>query len=723
MSASPELLNGIPDVGEAFRNTDHEFFLPTASRRFDAAKRAGVLHWAKHALRGTSDFRQASLAYTRMPERTFRGPYYGDETLPFAVSFPGPRTIRLRISARGALRPDRTSLMLAGPVKDHGKLWKTVRVKDGVRYDGPHGSVTVSLDPWRITLADSSGRVLTSTRHLADTGCFMNWDPQPFSFCQTGGDHRRHVCASFAIRHDEAFFGCGESFTRLNKRGQRVVLWAHDAQGVQTSRMYKPIPFFLSSAGYGMFVHTSTPVSFDFGKTYDETCAVFSGDDQLDLFVYLGDPKQVLGAYTETTGRSPMVPVWSLGLWMSRITYKSEAETRAVAKGLRRHRIPSDVIHLDTGWFEQDWRCDYKFAPSRFRNPAGMLRDLDRQGFKTCLWQLPYFTHDNLLYPELRKKGYLVGHRDGADETQEAALDVSNPAAVRWFQSKLSGLLRQGVAAIKVDFGEAGPPDGRYASGKSGWVEHNLYPLRYNKAAAEITGRIHGNGMIWARSAWAGSQRYPLHWGGDAENTDSAMAASLRAGLSFGMSGFTFWSHDVGGFVKPAPADLYARWLAFGVLTSHTRCHGAPPREPWEYGVPFMNLFRKIVELKYRLMPYVVAQARASARAGLPVLRPLFLEHPDDPGSWLPEDEYLLGTDLLVAPLLTPDRTRNVYLPPGRWVDYQTRRIHDGPGWRRIAAGEVPVVLLVRAGAAIPHAPLAQSTAFIDWKRVAPVRF
>jgi alpha-D-xyloside xylohydrolase len=250
------------------------------------------------------------------------------------------------------------------------------------------------------------------------------------------------------------------------------------------------------------------------------------------------------------------------------------------------------------------------------------------------------------------------------------------------------------------------------------WYEHNLYPLRYNELVYNLTRDKTGDGIIWARSAWAGSQRYPLHWGGDAENTNSAMAASLRAGLSFGLSGFTYWSHDAGGFVERAPRDLYRRWLAFGVLTSHTRTHGAPPREPWEYDAAMVDDFRRAVELKYALMPYIYAEAMRSSAKGWPMLRTLFFEYPDDPTSWLVEDEYMLGERLLVAPLFDEATTRRVYLPPGTWIDYQSKRAYDGGRWHDIAAGAIPIVLLVKNHTVLPHLAVAQSTEALNWNDV-----
>ena len=482
--------------------------------------------------------------------------------------------------------------------------------------------------------------------------------------------------------------------------------------------MYKPIPFFLSSRGYGMFMHTSTPITCDFGHSFNATNTLMIGDDVLDIFVFLGKPKDVLNEYTNLTGKSPMPPLWSFGLWMSRITYSSEKQVRDVASKLREYKIPSDVIHLDVGWFETDWRSDYEFSPSRFADPQKMINDLKDEGFHISLWQLPYFVPKNKLFPEIVQKSLYVKDDKGNLPYDDAILDFSNPKTVAWYQDHLAKLLKMGVGAIKVDFGEAAPPNGWYASRRSGFYEHNLYPLRYNKAAADITKKISGQNIIWARSAWAGSQRFPLHWGGDAANTSTAMAATLRAGLSFGLSGFSFWSHDIGGFVLKTPEDVYRRWMPFGMLSSHSRCHGAPPKEPWAYGKAFTDEFRLDVDLKYRLMPYIYAQAKDCSERGLPMLRALFVEFPDDPGSWQIDDEYLFGADILVAPLLQ-DSTfeRDVYLPPGKWTDYQSGKEYSN-GWQHIKAGKIPVVMLVRNGSVIPHIKLAQSTMDMDWSKL-----
>jgi len=391
---------------------------------------------------------------------------------------------------------------------------------------------------------------------------------------------------------------------------------------------------------------------------------------------------------------------------------------RAVAAKLRQTRIPADVIHIDTGWFETDWRCDYKFSTTRFQDPAKMIADLKRDGFHISLWQLPYFVPKNSLFPEILAKGLAVKDAKGNLPYEDAVLDFTNPATVAWYQDKIASLLKMGVGAIKVDFGEAAPLTGVYSNGRTGFYEHNLYPLRYNQAVAEITRKVSGENIIWARSAWAGSQRYPLHWGGDAGNTDTGMAAELRGGLSFGLSGFTFWSHDIGGFTAKTPEELYRRWLPFGMLTSHSRCHGAPPKEPWEYSPAFLDLFRRTDEMKYRLMPYIYAQAKYASQHGLPMVRALFIEYPNDPGAWQVDNEYLFGSDILVAPLLEENTTgRDVYVPAGEWIDYQTGKQYSG-GWHKIEAGSIPVVMLVRDGAVIPQMEPALSTSALDWSKL-----
>jgi alpha-D-xyloside xylohydrolase len=714
-----DVLGDLVDVSEDFTKLEQIYFVGSRVTEFDSATGKGLLQWDRYLRQPSYSFNKLDMALSRAQSNEFPGTEYDrDPALPFELTFVSPRTVRLRFSTRDmpldALAGG-PSVMLAGPVPSDPS-WRVESTDSVVRYRSAHGEVRVIKSPWHIEFYDAAGKLLTRTQTLGDPASFTPY--VPFSFVRRARDLGRSSAATFELRHDEKIYGAGESFTRLNKRGQKVVVYLRDAMGGQNPRQYKAIPFFLSSNGYGMFVHTSAPVTFDFGHGFDQHTTIYTGDELLDLFVFLGEPKDVLSEYTTVTGRSPMPPLWSFGLWMSRITYKAEDEVRQVAAKLRDMRIPADVLHLDTGWFETDWRSNYEFSTTRFSDPQDMISDLRALGFHISLWQLTYFTRKNEIFDEVVRHGYHVRNEGGGVAGEDVTLDFSNPEAVRWYQAKLKGLLDLGVSVIKADFGEDAPLTGLYHSGRTGWYEHNLYPVRYNDAVYEITKQVTGGGIIWGRSAWAGSQRYPLHWGGDAENTNSAMAATLRAGLSMGLSGFTFWSHDIGGFVQRAPRDLYRRWTVFGALTSHTRTHGAPPREPWEYDDELVIDFRRAMELKYQLMPYIYAQSKVSSAAGHPMMRPLFFEYPEDPTSWLIEDQYLLGSDLLVAPMFEEADLRKVYLPPGTWIDYQTGRAYNGAAWHDIQTADIPVVLLVKSGSVIPHIALAQSTADMNWNDI-----
>lgn len=712
------------DISEEFSKQENHFFIAEKANGFDARSASGEIWWKALAYKQRVSYHQLTLQFEdyRTWEDRPPGEYEDNRALPFSLSFVTPRTVRLRMSARPQGTTGEPSLILDGePPTDDS--WQMTDEGSRVNYASPFGSVTVVRDPLHIEFRDASGKLLTNTHNFADTRSVVNSMPTPFSFVRNTTNLHRHFAASFRLSPEERLFGCGESFTRLNKRGQKLILWTCDAYSAQTPNMYKPVPFFMSSRGYGMFAHTSAPVTLDLGGTHDEASVIYVGDDQLDLFVFLGSPKEILSEYISLTGRSPTPPLWSFGLWMGRNSYFSEREVRDVAKKLRQERIPCDVIHLDVGWPETPHRCNFEFSKSRFDDPQKMLADLREDGFRVSLWQLPYFNPMNELHAEAIEKNNVILTNSGEPPIDDAVIDLSSPEAVAWYQEKLAGPLRRGVGVFTSDFGEAAPLSGVYRSKKGGFHEHNLYPLRYNMAVAEITEKITGNGAIFARSAWAGSQRYPVHWGGDAENTDGAMAATLRGGLSLGLCGFSFYSHFIGGFPYSTPQNLYRRWLAFGMLTSHSRCHGTPPTEPWEYGKEFTEEFRRIVELKYRLMPYVYAQAKLASRDGYPMLKTLFFEYPEDPTSWLIEDEYLFGTDILVAPLMENTPGRDVYLPPGLWTDYQGGEVYEGARWHNIRAGEIPIIMLVRNGAALPHTRLAQSTAAMDWREIALIVF
>lgn len=712
------LMNQPLDMSTDFRDLSNTLFFADHLESFDAKSGEGLVNWKRGHLMPRQAFNTngAQPRKMRMLDFPFTA-YENDPNLKFKIDFVTPRTVRIRMLTTPVEPKPAASIMLA---KEPGRdgSWKVTETNDKIIYSSDYGTIQINKNPWRIVLKDKAGRILSQTAALSDADS-TQVKYTPFCFVKRGSDNARRINPVFTLTADEMIFGCGESATGLNKAGQKVNLFVTDPQGPETDQMYKPIPFFMSNRGYGMFMHTSAPVTCDFGATYIGLNKMFMGDENLDLFVFFGEPKDILDEYTDLVGKPGMPPLWSFGTWMSRITYFSEKEGYDVAANIRKNKYPCDVIHFDTGWFDVDWQCDYKFSENRFQNPQQMLKDLRSQGFHVCLWQLPYFTPKNRYFSELIEKDMYSENGNGELPYEDVVLDFSNPETVKWYQDKLAGLLNIGVSAIKVDFGEAAPLNGIYASGKSGWYEHNLYPVRYDMAVSEITKKLHNENIMWARAAWAGSQRYPLHWGGDAATTNTGLLGTLRAGLSFGLSGFSFWSHDMGGFVKSTPEDLYCRWIPFGFLTSHTRAHGAPPTEPWLYDSKrVQDVFRKSAEMKYRLMPYVYAQAKECTEKGLPMLRALFVEFPDDPGAWKVDDEYLFGSQILVAPLLESGMTgRTVYLPEGKWIDYQTEKVYEG-GWHRIEAGSLPIIMLVRDGSVLPHLKLAQSTAEMDWSKM-----
>jgi alpha-D-xyloside xylohydrolase len=716
-AGTPYLLNVAKDMSADFGDFANIFFFADELTSFDETQNEGKILWRRYNLFTRQAFNTNTIVARPLRMLDFPGRSYDNNPeLRFKLDFITPRTLRVRMLTTPVEPKEETSVMLAGePSKDN--TWKVTR-NDSVMitYASAYGSISIERRPWRIVLQDAQGNLLTKTQRLRDNDS-TQVKILPFNFIKRGHDNSRSLNPVFTLSPDEKIFGCGESFTKLDKVGQKVNLFTTDPQGPETDQMYKPVPFFMSNRGYGIFMHTSAPVTCDFGATSINAMKLFMGDESLDFFVFLGEPKDVLNEYTDIVGNAAMPTIWSFGTWMSRITYFSEKEGYEVAQNLRKHKIPSDVIHFDTGWFDVDWQCDYEFSPSRFPNPQKMINDLKDEGFRISLWQLPYFTPKNRFFPELIEKGLYVKDSKGELPYEDVVLDFSNPRTVDWYQGKIANLIRMGVGAIKVDFGEAAPLNAIYASGKTGLYEHNLYPLRYNKAVADITKEVSGQTIIWARSAWAGSQRYPLHWGGDAANTDYGMMGSLRGGLSIGLSGFSFWSHDIGGFVVSTPEELYRRWLPFGFLSSHSRAHGAPPTEPWLYNEKFVQAFRQSAELKYKLMPYVYAQAKECTEKGLPMLRALFIEYPDDAGAWLVEDEYMFGSQILVAPLIQSGNSRAVYLPQGKWIDYQTGKVYSG-GYQSITSSALPAIILVRDGSAIPHIRLAQSTAQMDWSQI-----
>lgn len=545
------------------------------------------------------------------------------------------------------------------------------------------------------------------------------YDALPLAYCMGDGVVDR-ATLSFECRPDECFGGTGERFAKMDLSGQEFFLKNQDGQGVNNTRTYKNIPFYVSSRLYGTFYHTCAHSKLSLAGHSTRSVQFLAEQPLVDAFVIAGDTiEEVVRGYRDLTGYPSMPPLWSFGVWMSRMTYFSADEVNGICRRLREEHYPCDVIHLDTGWFRTDWLCEWKFNEERFPDPVGFLSGLKNLGFRVSLWQLPYVAEGAEQIDEARENDY-IGPLTKKQESEGSnfstldyagTIDFTYPKATEWYKGLLRNLLKMGVVCIKTDFGENIHMDAVY-KGMKPELLNNLYALLYQKAAYEVTKEVTGDGIVWARAAWAGCQRYPLHWGGDSCSSWDGMAGSLKGGLHFGLSGFAFWSHDVPGFHtlpnfmnSVVADDVYVRWTQFGVFSSHIRYHGTNKREPWHYPA-IAPIVKRWWELRYALIPYILRESRVATETGYPVLRALVFHHPDDHAAWHIDDQYYFGSEFLVAPVMNSENRRDIYLPEGEWVDFFTGARFDGGRWLKNV--EVPLDLMpvfVRPGAVIPYYP------------------
>lgn len=521
---------------------------------------------------------------------------------------------------------------------------------------------------------------------------------------------------------NEKIYGLGEKFAGIDRRGQHLESLQQDCAGNEGARTYKNVPFYMSTEGYGVYVNSAYLMDFDIGSVNFDVSNIFLEDNLMDIFLIAGPSlKDILYRYSTITGFAPKLPRWSYGLWMSRNSYENSEIVMDIARKLRDEDIPCDVLHLDTYWFEKDWVCDLEFSENRFPDPKGMISDLNDMGYQVSIWQLP-FVHQSLEnYEEGKKKGYFVKRKDKSIYLFEwfgemyAQLDYSNEKAVLWYVEQIKKILRMGAVVVKTDIAEGMPVDGIYKN-MSGKEMHNLFPLIYNKVMHEAAEEIHGTGIVWARSSYAGGQRYPLPWSGDSRSTYENMAGALRSGLSIGLSGHPFWSHDIGGFIGRPDSELYIRWAQFGLFSSHSRCHGGGntnSREPWAFGEQALSIFRKFTKLRYRLLPYIFSMEAKSCRTGIPFIRHMALMHQDDRNVHGIYDQYYFGDSMVVAPVLNSGGKRQAYLPKGTWYDYWTGERIAGNGWIDIECCLSKMPVYIPAGAIIPYGP---GQSFVDEK-------
>ena len=655
-----------------------------------------------------------------------RGDTLNRPTLTVTLHSPHEGVIGVRVAHHtGARRPRGFELVGAS------ECGEVVRDGDEVRLVSGAITAIVRLGaPWRLEFRDTeTGRLLTSSGEKAlgymRTTPDAQIDPGVVGDARAtlrSGHGQAYLHEQLALGVGEAVYGLGERFGPFVKNGQSVDIWNADG-GTSSEQAYKNVPFYLTNRGYGVLVNDARHVSYEIGSEAVERVQFSVAGEQLEYFVFAGpSPAAVLDRYTSLTGRAPEVPAWSYGLWLSTsfTTDYDEQTVNSFIDGMTERDIPLDVFHFDCFWMREFTWCDFEWDPRVFPDPEGMLARLHDRGLRVSVWTNPYLGQRSRLFREAAEKGYLVRRTDGSvwqwDMWQAGMglVDFTNPDARRWYQEHLRGLLRQGVDTFKTDFGERIPLDVVYFDGSDPRDMHNRYTHLYNEAVFEVLEEQRGRGeaVVFARSATAGGQQMPVHWGGDNTSSFESMAESLRGGLSLAMSGFAYWSHDIGGFEGMPDPAVFKRWLAFGLLSSHSRLHGSESyRVPWLFDEAegrdesdpesAVSVTRRFARLKASLTPYLVRIGREARETGLPLMRPMTLAFPDDPATAYLDRQYMLGPDLLVAPVFSADGDVEFFLPAGQWTSLLTGESVEGGSWRRERHGFDSLPLYARAGATL----------------------
>jgi alpha-D-xyloside xylohydrolase len=627
-----------------------------------------------------------------------------------------PMVFRIQMGMRGAHFFRRSPMLVRSsnrPVR-----YNTKKDSHGIWIETSRVRLWVQQSPWQLRLY--RGAQVIWQEQVEDVDWLGNPIVPALGFIMDKkGRSVQHVFESFALSSEEHLYGLGERYARMDQRGQKSVSWNADTKGLTTTdASYKNIPFFMSSRGYAIFIHSSHKIVYELGSYSSITASFCVHAPRLDYFLIAGaNYKELLFHYTRLTGRPTVPPPWSFGLWMSRCMYKDIQEVKRVVRGMKRRKIPCDVIHLDPLWLKhrRQWKydgCDFEWNEQDFGPLESTISWLKKQHMRLCLWENPYVPRGTAMYREGKARGFFpkdskgrICHLDDpVVRTRMAPVDFSNAKAVAWYQDKHRPLLRAGVSVFKTDYGEAIPGGAIFANGMHGDEMHNLYPLLYNQAVFDVVRSETGAGIVWGRSGYSGSQRCPVVWSGDSHSTWEAMVCNLRSGLSLALSGVAFWSHDIGGFWgKPPSQELYIRWAQFGLLSSHARFHGTSAREPWVFGPRAVEIVRRFARLRYSLLPYLYSYAHVAHLTGVPLMRPMILEFPDDPQCVYLDTQYMLGGELLVAPIFSPDGRRTVYLPQGKWHDFWTYKEYQGPMVLSCKAPLSRIPLFIRGNAIIPQ--------------------
>jgi len=625
------------------------------------------------------------------------------------------------------------TIELSSPLED------VIRVKlshhKGADVIGPHHSLNIADLPLPFKKSDSylwltSGDLVVKIslqeefkiEFLHGNQTLTSSGYQGMSYIENTHD-QAFMREQLALDIGELIYGLGERFTPFIKNGQAVDIWNEDG-GTGSEQAYKNIPFYLSNKGYGVFVNHPEKVSYEIASEKVSKVQFSVEAQSLEYFIINGPtPKGVLERFTTLTGKPSLPPAWSFGLWLSTsfTTNYDEQTVNNFIDGMLERDIPFDVFHFDCFWMKEFEWCNFAWDDRVFPDPVGMIKRIKAKGLKTCLWINPYMGQNSPLFKEGMEKGYFIKRPDGSvwqwDKWQAglAIVDFTNLAACRWYQEKLEALLDMGIDCFKTDFGERIPLDVVYHDKSSPQKMHNYYAYLYNQVVFELLERKLGKNeaVLFARSAAVGSQKFPVHWGGDCWSTYPSMAESLRGGLSFSLSGFSYWSHDISGFEQGATPDLYKRWTQFGLLSTHSRYHGNTEyKVPWLYGEEAVEVSRNFSKLKNRLMPYIYRNAVEASKTGVPMMRPMLLEYIEDETCHYLDRQYMFGDSLLVAPIFNPRGEVRYYAPKGKWTNLLTNEVVEGEKWHHETHGYQTLPLLVKENKILPLGAQSQRASY-----------
>lgn len=633
-----------------------------------------------------------------------RGDTLGGVNLTIQISAPYPEVLRIQTYHHMGLKERMPQFELAAP--QNGNLVAEETEKQ----------IIVKSGELRIEIEKESGAFVfwRGAEKITGSGwrdlAYMktNWKGSAYD----KGPEDAYMREQLSISVGELVYGLGERFSAFVKNGQSVDIWNEDG-GTSTEQSYKNIPFYLSNKGYGVFVNHPEKVSFEVATEMVTKVEFSVPGENLDYFLINGPTmKEVLMRYTDITGKPALPAPWTFGLWLSTsfTTNYDEKTVNSFVDGMIERGIPLSVFHFDCFWMKDFHWCDFTWDERVFPDPEGMLKRLKEKGLKICVWINSYVGQESSLFEEGVKGGYFLKRANGDvwqwDMWQPglAIVDFTNPAACEWYGKKLEALLDIGVDCFKTDFGERIPTDCVYYDGSDPVKMHNYYTYMYNKTVHDVIAKKKGEkeAILFARSATAGGQKFPVHWGGDCWSDYESMEESLRGGLSLTSSGFGFWSHDIGGFESTSTPDVYKRWCAFGLLSTHSRLHGSTSyRVPWAYDEESVDVVRYFAKLKARLMPYLYRNAIETAKTGVPMMRSMVLEFTEDRNCAYLASQYMLGDSLLVAPIFNEDGIAEYYLPEGRWTSLLSGDVKEGGRWYKEKHGYLSIPLYVREGSIV----------------------